>query len=100
MSFLNRAKAAAEQVRVKAQEGVEEVQAKKELAQAYWDVGHKAHELAARGEISHPELDPLVQRISDLEARDGSSGPSPAGTAEPSVETEQAAGTTPPQTPA
>ena len=70
MSFMDRAKAAAEQMKAKAQEGVEEVQARKELAQAYWDLGHKAHELAAAGALSHPELDPLVQRISDLEERD------------------------------
>jgi hypothetical protein len=70
MSFMDRAKAAAEQMKIKAQEGVEEVQARKELAQAYWDLGHKAHELAAAGALSHPELDPLVQRISDLEERD------------------------------
>jgi hypothetical protein len=70
MSFMDRAKAAAEQMRAKAQEGVEEVQARKELAQAYWDLGHKAHDLAAAGALSHPELDPLVQRISDLLERD------------------------------
>jgi hypothetical protein len=71
MSFLDRAKAAAGQVRAKAQEGVGEVQLKKELAQAYWDLGHKAHELASAGEISNPQLDPLVQRISELQAREG-----------------------------
>ena len=113
MSFLDRAKAAAEQVRAKAQEGVEEVQARKELAQAYWDLGHKAHELASSGAISHPELDPLVQRITELLGEEnpgggaspgsatGSSGPGPTGaSAEPTMEPEQATGTTPPETPA
>jgi hypothetical protein len=128
MSFMNRAKAAAEQVRAKAQEGVGEVQARKELAQAYWDLGHKAHELASRGEISNPELDPLVARITELLDRDeqetqqastpptGSSSPAePASTpAEPvspvesappvqpasPAEPEQATDATPPQTPA
>jgi hypothetical protein len=71
MSFIDKAKAAAEQARIRAQEGLEEVQTKKELAQAYWDLGHKAYELASQGAISHPELDPLVQRISMLEKPGG-----------------------------
>jgi hypothetical protein len=75
MSFMDRAKAAAERAKVMAQEGLEDVQAKKDLAQAYWDLGHKCYELASRGTISNPELDPLVQRISELEARPGPGGP-------------------------
>ena len=80
MSFMDRAKAAAEQVRAKAQEGVEEVQTRKELAQGYWDLGHKTYELASAGAVSHPELDPLVQRITELLARteDGGSASAPA----------------------
>jgi hypothetical protein len=81
MSFMDRAKAAAEQVRARAQEGVEEVQVRKELAQGYWDLGHKAYELASAGTLSHPELDPLVQRMSELLARDeaGESAGQPTG---------------------
>jgi hypothetical protein len=100
MSFLDRAKAAAEQVRARAQEGVEEVQLKKELAQAYRDLGQKAHELASAGSISHPELAPLVGRISELLAREGSGAAGGFGAAEPTVAPEQAADTTPPETPA
>ena len=122
MSFINRAKAAAEQVRAKAQEGVGEVQARKELAQAYWDLGHKAHELASRGELSNPELDPLAARITDLLDRDqGASQPASTPPPAPAAETasapafsstpesaapgatsepEQATDATPPQTPA
>lgn len=83
MSFMDRAKAAAEQVRAKAQEGVEEVQTRKELAQGYWDLGHKTYELASAGAVSHPELDPLVQRITELLARteDAGSAPPPDMTA-------------------
>jgi hypothetical protein len=77
MSFMDRAKAAAEQVRARAQEGVEEVQTRKELAQGYWDLGHKAYELASAGALSHPELDPLVQRMRELLARDESAGSAP-----------------------
>src|SRR5437868_9699161 len=84
MGFLDKAKAAAEQAKVKAQEGVGQVQAKKETTQAYWDLGHKAHQLASSGAISHPELDPLVQRITELEAHDGGGpGTSAAETSPP-----------------
>jgi hypothetical protein len=76
MSFKDKAKAAADLARAKAQEGVEEVQTKTELTQAYWELGHKAQELASRGEISHPELAPLVQHISELEAHGGAGGDS------------------------
>lgn len=117
MSFMDRAKAAAGQVKLRAQEGVEEVQTKKELAQAYWELGHKAYQLASQGSISNPELDPLVQKISELEARDsgdGGSSPSaeenvgtpgggqaPGGSSpETTAEPEQATSATPPQTPA
>jgi hypothetical protein len=94
MSFLDKAKAAAEQARIKAQEGLGEVQAKRDLTQAYWNLGHKAYELAAAGAISHPELNPLIAQISELEGGSSSSGSS--GPAAP----EQATDTTPPQTPA
>jgi hypothetical protein len=114
MGFLDKAKAAAEQAKVKAQEGVEQVQAKKETTQAYWDLGHKAYELTSSGAISHPELEPLVQRISELESHDAAGqGPgapaaeppaetwAPTETAEPpTAEPEQATTATPPQTPA
>ena len=72
MGFMDKAKAAAEQAKTKAQEGVGQVQAKKETTQAYWDLGHKAYQLASSGSISHPELDPLVQRIHELEGSNGS----------------------------
>ena len=96
MSFMDRAKAAAEQVRARAQEGVEEVQSRKELAQGYWDLGHKAYELASAGALSHPELDPLVQRMTELLARDEA-----GGSGAPSAPPEQTTDTTPPpETPA
>jgi hypothetical protein len=87
MSFLDKAKAAAEQARIRAQEGLEEVQAKRDLAQAYWDLGHKAYELASRDAISHPELDPLIAQINELEHRNGTvppeAGAAPATDAPP-----------------
>ncbi|HZU59651.1 MAG TPA: hypothetical protein VE983_01730 [Solirubrobacteraceae bacterium] len=74
MSFLDKAKAAAEQARIRAQEGLEEVQTRRDLAQAYWNLGHKTYELANAGAISHPELDPLIAQIGELESREGGGG--------------------------
>jgi hypothetical protein len=66
MSFLNKAKQAAEQAAAKAREGVEDVQQKRELGQAYGDLGKKAFELLESGEISHPSLDATAAKIREL----------------------------------
>ena len=66
MGFLDKAKAAAEQAATKAKEGVEDVQTKRELGQAYSELGKTAFELAESGEISNPRLDALVQKIRTL----------------------------------
>jgi hypothetical protein len=68
MGFLDKAKAAAEQAAAKAKEGVEDVQAKRELSQAYNELGKVAHELIESGEISHPRLEALAQKIRTLSA--------------------------------
>jgi hypothetical protein len=91
MSFLDRAKAAAQQAADKGREAVADVQTSRDLTTAYNDLGRKAYELASSGAISHPELQPLVERISELESH--ASG---GAAAQP----EQATDTTPPQTPA
>lgn len=101
MSFFDKAKAAAQQAAERAREGagqaaakgreaIEDVQTARDLSAAYTDLGHKAYELASSGAISHPEIEPLVSRISELEAH------SATGARQP----EQATDTTPPQTPA
>jgi hypothetical protein len=69
MGFLDKAKAAAEQAAVMAKEGVEEVQAKKDLAQAHHELGKVAYRLVESGELSNPELTPLVERIRGLQSR-------------------------------
>src|ERR671936_2439177 len=66
MGFLDKAKAAAEQAASKAKEGVQDVQTKRELAQAYGELGQKTYELVASGAVSHPDLTPLVDKISAL----------------------------------
>jgi cob(I)alamin adenosyltransferase len=85
MGFLDKAKAAAEQAAAKAKEGVDDVQTKRELSQAYNDLGKTAFELAEGGEITHPRLQTTVDKIRTLNAKaDGAPAGAAAGeTAEP-----------------
>jgi hypothetical protein len=69
MGFLDKAKAAAEQAAAKAKEGVEEVQTKRELSQAYGELGKAAFELIDKGELAQPELAPLAEKVRTLKAR-------------------------------
>ncbi len=80
MGFLDKAKAAAEQAAQKAKEGAEiaaqkaketaeEVQTKRELGQAYGELGRAAFELVEAGEISHDRLAPLAAKVRELEAK-------------------------------
>ena len=68
MGLLDKAKAAAEQAAAKAKETADEVQTKRQLGQAYAELGHKAFELVDKGELTAPALDPIVARIRTLEA--------------------------------
>ncbi|HLY87214.1 MAG TPA: hypothetical protein VKO84_12010 [Gaiellaceae bacterium] len=78
MSFFNKAKQAAEQAATKAREGVEDVQQKRELGQAYGDLGRAAFELVESGEISHPKLEATTAQIRTL--REKVAEPSSVGT--------------------
>jgi hypothetical protein len=69
MGLLDKAKAAAEQAAAKAKEGVEEVQTKRELSQAYSELGKTAFELVENGDISDPRLDAGVEKIKTLKAK-------------------------------
>jgi len=69
MSFFNKAKQAAEQAAAKAREGVEDVQQKRELSQAYGDLGRTAFELLESGDISHPRLEASAAQIRELNAK-------------------------------
>jgi outer membrane murein-binding lipoprotein Lpp len=66
MSLFNKAKQAAEQAAAKAKEGVEDVQQKRELSQAYNELGKSAFELLESGEISHPRLEAPASQIRAL----------------------------------
>lgn len=69
MGFLDKAKAAAEQAAAKAKEGVEDVQIKRELSQAHSELGKTAFELIESGEISHPQLETIAEKIRALNER-------------------------------
>jgi hypothetical protein len=66
MGLLDKAKQAAEQAAAKAKEGVEDVQQKRELAQAYGELGKTTFELVESGEISHPRFEATVAQIRTL----------------------------------
>ena len=67
--FLDRLKEASVNVAQMTREGVETLQTKRELSQAYSELGRKTAELVGSGAITHPDLAPLVERITELEAQ-------------------------------
>ena len=66
MSFFDKAKQAANQAVTKTKEGVEDVQQKRELSQAYHELGKTTFELIESGEISNPKFDATAAQIRDL----------------------------------
>jgi hypothetical protein len=69
MGFLDKAKMAAEQATTKAKEGIGEVQTRRELGQAYDDLGKLTFDLVDSGEIVNERLDESVERIRSLKAQ-------------------------------
>jgi hypothetical protein len=76
MGFLDKAKQMGEQAKTaaaqaadKANDAVGDVQTKRELTKAYGEFGETAFKLADAGAISHPELEPQVTRIRELQAK-------------------------------
>jgi hypothetical protein len=69
MGFLDKAKAAAEQAATKAKETAGELQTKRDLGQAYDELGRRTFELVESGDVSSTTLDPLVDRIRALKAQ-------------------------------
>lgn len=69
MKLFDKAKAAAEQAAEKAKEGVEEVQTRRDLHNAFVDLGKKTFELVEAGGVEHSELTPIVARIKELQAK-------------------------------
>jgi hypothetical protein len=69
MGFLDKVKQQAEQAAAKAKDAAEDVQAKRELGQAYGELGQKTYDLVEAGTLSNPELDPIVERIRSIKAK-------------------------------
>jgi hypothetical protein len=69
MGLLDRVKAGAEQAASQAQRQAQIVQTKRELSQAYNDLGKAAYGLVERGELSHGDLAAGVDKIKELQAR-------------------------------
>lgn len=67
--MLEQVKAAAEQAAIKAKETAGELQARRELGQAYGELGQRTFELIESGEVSVPALDPPAERIRALKAQ-------------------------------
>lgn len=77
MGLLDKVKAGAEQAAAKAKEEAKELQTKRELGQAYGELGRTAFDLVERGELSHAELTAGVERIRVLRAQLEELGGSP-----------------------
>jgi hypothetical protein len=69
MGLLDKAKAAATEAAIRAKETAEELQTKRELGQAYGELGQKTFALIDGDDLASPELDPLVERIRTLKAQ-------------------------------
>jgi hypothetical protein len=89
MGFLDKAKAAAEQAAAKAKEGVEDVQAKRELSQAYNELGKTAFELIESGDIANPRLETTAGKIRTLLAAEAADGATSAGAGTESYDSSQ-----------
>jgi len=69
VGLLDKAKAAAEQAAARAKEGVDDVQTKRELSQAYGDLGKTAYELIAAGDLNDSRLEAGARTSSALAER-------------------------------
>jgi hypothetical protein len=89
MSLLDKAKKAAEQAATKAKEGVEDVQQKRELGQAYGELGKTAFELLEAGEISHSKLEATAAQIRTLKEQLAGASDAEASGADAGVDPDQ-----------
>ena len=87
MGLLDKAKAAAVEATAKAKEGVEDVQLKRGLSQAYNELGKIAFELVESNDISHSRLETVAEKIRALNERERGveayAGSTAGGTSEP-----------------
>jgi hypothetical protein len=90
MGFLDKAKNVAGQAATKAKHEVEELQAKRDLANAYGDLGKAAFDLIESGELTHAGLDVGAAKVRTaserVEAGETAGEPEPSATAEQTPE--------------
>jgi hypothetical protein len=79
MGFLDKAKQAAEQAASKAKEGVQDVQTKRSLGQAYTELGEETFRLIESGAVSNPQLEAHAEKIRALQVEEAE--PAMAGAA-------------------
>lgn len=69
MGILDKAKAVADQATTRVKEGVDDVQTKRSLSQAYDQLGQAAYELIEKGELTHADLTAQAEEIRVLRER-------------------------------
>ncbi len=75
MGLLDKAIAAADQASTHLKEGVDEVQDKRLLAQAYEQLGQAAYDLIASGDLTHETLAAPAEKIRHLRQHREDAGP-------------------------
>jgi hypothetical protein len=74
MGLLDKAIAAADQASTRVKEGVDDVQDKRLLSQAYEQLGQTAYQLIEQGELTHTGLTATAEEIRGLRERLGDEG--------------------------
>src|SRR5579862_6928476 len=69
MGFLDKAKAAVEQGAAKAKDAAEDVQQKRDLSSSYNELGRTTFDLIESGELTHPQLTDLAEKIRGLKEK-------------------------------
>jgi hypothetical protein len=69
MGLLDKVKAQAEQAVSSGQRQAQVLQAKRELSQAFHELGKTVHGLVERGDVSHGDLNAGVARVNELQSR-------------------------------
>ncbi len=69
MGILDKAKAVADQASTRVKEGVDDVQTKRSLSQAYDQLGQTAYGLIEKGELTHADLTAQAEQIRVLRER-------------------------------
>ena len=68
MSFFDKIRQAGQQAATRAKEELDVIQRKREISQAYGQLGRRAAELAKSGQLTDPEAVAISERIGRLEA--------------------------------